>query len=147
MGADKALVVFGSSTGTTRILARAVRKGLESAGLSVEVRNASRTRPGDLVGFPVVLAGCSTWEDGRLQSDFRRLLSELGPLRLDGVAAGVFGPGSRAYPLFCRAVDVLQGDLLDRGARLVLPPFRVDGSAYPVRAAAAAWAGGIRRFL
>lgn len=147
MDDSHALVVFGSTTGTTRILADAVRKGLVAAGLDVVVRNAVRTRPKDLAAYPVILAGCSTWEGGAPQSDFRRLLAELGDLRLDGVAAAVFGAGSKAYPLFCHAVDLLEEELLRRGARLVMPSFRLDGSPYAARATAQQWAAGIGRFL
>lgn len=147
MAQPKGLVVFGSTTGTTRLLAGAVQKGLKLAGLDVVVRNVARMRPDDLRGYPVVVAGCSTWEQGCLQKDFQRLRNELGNLRLDGVRAAVFGPGSSTYPLFCKAVDVLEEEFSQRGARLVLPSFRVDGSAYGMRAAAQAWAEGFSRFL
>jgi flavodoxin I len=147
METSRGLIVFGSTTGTTRLLAGAVKAGLCEAGLDVVVRNAAQVRPAELVRYPVVVFGCSTWEDGHLQKDFRRLRSELGDLRLDGVLGAVFGPGSRSYPLFCKAVDVLEEEFHRRGARLVLPSFRVDGSAYGVRGAVRSWAEGIRRFL
>lgn len=143
----RGLVVFGSTTGTTRLLAGAVQKGLREAGLDVTVRNAARVRPVELGRYPVLVAGCSTWEGGSLQKDFQKLRSELGDLRLDGVVAAVFGPGSSSYPLYCKAVDVLEEDLTRRGARLVLPSFRVDGSAYGMRAAIKSWAEGISGYL
>ena len=148
MGTLRGLVVFGSSTGATRVLASAVKSGLRSAGIDAELRNAARVHPDQLAGFPVLVAGCSTWEDGAPQRDFRRLLSELGDLRLDGVAAAVFGPGSSSYPLFCHAVDLLEHELEDRGARLLLPSLRVDGSPYPARSRVRLWAqalGGLLR--
>ena len=147
MEQSRGLVVFGSTTGTTRLLAGAVRDGLRRAGLDVVMRNVARMRPQDLRGYPVVVAGCSTWENGHLQKDFQRLRGELGDLRLDGVRAAIFGPGSSSYPLYCKAVDVLEEEFSGRGARLVLPSFRVDGSAYAVRAAVQSWAEGIKRFL
>lgn len=142
-----ALVIFGSSTGTTRTLAGAVKKGLAAAGLDVVLRNASASRPSDLRGYPVILAGCSTWEDGKLQRDFERLLSEFGDLRLDGVLGGIFGAGSKSYSKFCRAVDVLEDEFTGRGARMVLPSFRLDGSPYAIRSTIQSWAEGIRGYL
>lgn len=147
MGTVRALVLFGSTTGTTRILAGAAKKGLLAAGLDVVVRNAFGARVSDLRGFPVILAGCSTWEDGRLQRDFGRLVAELGDLRLDGVLAGIFGAGSKSYPKFCRAVDVLESEFTGRGARLVLPSFRLDGSPYAIRGTVQSWAEGVRTYL
>lgn len=147
MGTERALVVFGSTTGTTQHLASAVRKGLEAAGLAVDVRNAANTRARHLAGYSIVLAGCSTWEDGCLQRDFRKFLAELGDLRMDGVLAAVFGAGSRSYPLFCHAVDLVERDLIMRGARLILPGFRLDGAPYAARPVVRSWAEGIRDFL
>jgi flavodoxin short chain len=138
-----ALVVYGSTTGTTQLLAVSVGRGLRAAGLDVVVRNAVRVRPQDLSRYRVVIAGCSTWEDGKLQRDFQRLVDQFGSMRLDGVAAAVFGPGSRAYNHFCHAVDVVEEEFTGRGANLMGPSFRVDGSAYPVREEAQNWARGL----
>jgi len=91
--------------------------------------------------------GCSTWENGCLQRDFQRFRAALGDLRLDGILAAVFGPGSHSYPHFCRAVDVLESELVSRGATLALPSLRVDGSVYGQRPLAQSWAEGIKARL
>lgn len=144
MEAKRGLLVFGSTTGATRILAGAVKEGMRLAGLDVVVKNVLRTRVEELSDFPVLVLGCSTWEDGCLQKDFQRLQGALGNLRLDGVLAAVFGPGSQSYPHFCRAVDVLETELVARGAMLALPSLRIDGSVYGKRPLAREWARGIR---
>lgn len=134
------LLLFGSTTGTTRLLAMAVRKGLETAGLPVTVRNVKQASPKELEDHSLIVMGCSTWEDGALQRDFQAFLPRLGAMRLDGHFAAVFGPGSKSYSHFCRAVDLLEQELSDRGARLVGPSLRIDGTGYSARPDAVQWA-------
>ena len=140
----RGLVVFGSTTGATRILAGAVKNGLRLAGIDVEAKNVLRTKVDELPRFQVLVMGCSTWENGCLQRDFQRFKDALGDLRLDGVRAAVFGPGSHSYPHFCRAVDILETELVARGATLALPSLRIDGSVYGKRSVAQTWAQGIK---
>jgi flavodoxin I len=147
MGTTRGLLVFGSTTGATRILAGAVKKGLRLAGVDVVSKNVLRTKVEELPTFPVLVMGCSTWENGCLQKDFQRFKDALGDLRLDGVLAAVFGPGSHSYPNFCRAVDVLEKELVARGATLALPSLRIDGSVYGKRSLAQDWAQGIKDCL
>lgn len=134
------LLLFGSTTGTTRLLAMAVRKGLETAGLQVTLRNVKQATPQELEDHSLIVMGCSTWEDGALQRDFQAFLPRLGQMRLDGRFAAVFGPGSKSYSHFCRAVDLLERELCERGARLVGPSLRIDGTGYSARPDAVQWA-------
>jgi len=134
------LLLFGSTTGTTRLLAQAVRKGLEAAGLKVTLRNVRQANPKELLEHELIVAGCSTWEDGALQRDFQQFLPRLGDLRLDGHRAAVFGPGSKSYSHFCRAVDLLESDFAGRGAELIVPSLRIDGTGYSARPDAFQWA-------
>ncbi|MEK7395144.1 MAG: flavodoxin domain-containing protein, partial [Fibrobacterota bacterium] len=71
----------------------------------------------------------------------------LGSMRLDGAKAAVFGPGSRSYPHFCRAVDLLETELVSRGAQLLSPSLRIDGSGYSMRGIAQEWAEHIADHL
>jgi flavodoxin I len=141
------LLLFGTTTGTTRLLAMAVRKGLETAGLSVTLRNVRQASVDELQSHSLLMMGCSTWEDGALQRDFRDFLPRLGNMRLEGHEAAVFGPGSRSYSRFCKAVDVLELELLNRGAHLAGPSLRVDGTGYSARPQAAEWASSLARSL
>lgn len=147
MGNLDTLLVFGSTTGTTRMLAGSVKKGLQNAGISVQAKNVARVRIVDIPRYPLLFVGSSTWENGCLQKDVQSFLERLGGLRLDGTRAAVFGPGSRTYPHFCRAVDVLEEELVRRGASLLNPSLRIDGSGYSMRELALRWAEGIGRSL
>lgn len=142
-----ALLVFSSTTGTTRLLAGAVKKSLQKSGFQVRAKNVARTRVDELPKYPLLFLGCSTWENGAIQRDFQFFLSNLGSLRLEGAQAAVFGPGSRLYPHFCRAVDLLEQELQDRGAHLIQPSLRIDGSGYSMRSVAQKWAEEIADHL
>lgn len=139
----KTLVVFGSTTGTTRILAQAVRKGLMQLGHDVIVRNARNQDPEELDQFDLLAMGCSTWENGQLQKDFRSFFEAVQSLDLKGKMACVFGPGHSSYHHFCHAVDVIETTLKEKGARILLPSLRVDGSPYQARTKAIEWAKSI----
>lgn len=139
----KTLVVFGSTTGTTRILAQAVRKGLMQLGHDVIVRNARNQDPEELDQFDLLAMGCSTWENGELQKDFRLFFEAVQHLDLKGKMACVFGPGHSSYRNFCNAVDVIETTLREKGARILLPSLRVDGSPYQARTKAIEWAKSI----
>lgn len=138
-----ALVVFGSTTGTTRLLAGSIKKALVTAGFQVRAKNVARTRVDELPRYPLLFLGCSTWENGEIQRDFQFFLANMGALRLEGAKAAVFGPGSRHYPHFCRAVDLLEEELQRRGAKLLGPSLRIDGSGYSMRDIARQWTEGI----
>ncbi|MBK8803947.1 MAG: flavodoxin-like domain-containing protein [Fibrobacteres bacterium] len=139
----KGLLVFGSTTGSTRILALSVKSGLADAGIPTVVRNARRAKVVELLHFPLIFFGCSTWEDGCIQKDFREFMHRWGGLRLDGIRVGVFGAGSRAYPHYCQAVDDLEHELVERGATLLGPSFRGDGSVYGLRPVVQKWANDL----
>lgn len=147
MDTAKGLLVFGSTTGTTRLLALSVKKGLTTAGVPTVVRNARRAKVVELLKFPLVVFGCSTWEGGCIQKDFREFMHRWGGLRLDGVHVAIFGAGSRDYPKFCQAVDDLEAELVQRGARVVTPSFRLDGSVYAQRPIAENWGAQLASYL
>jgi flavodoxin I len=136
----KTLVVFGSTTGTTRILAQAVRKGLMQIGHDVVVRNARNQDPEEVDQFDLLAIGCSTWENGELQKDFRPFYEALLRQDLTGKQACVFGPGHSSYRQFCHAVDLIETALKEKGAQILIPSLRVDGSPYQARTKAIEWA-------
>jgi flavodoxin I len=139
----KALVVFGSTTGTTRILAQSVRKGLQMAGHDVTIRNAKLQDPREIDRFELLVMGCSTWENGELQKDFHNFFQSLENHDLSRHTACVFGPGHSSYRQFCHAVDILESKLTEKGVKLLVPSLKVDGGPYTAREGALQWARAI----
>lgn len=139
----KAIVVFGSTTGNTEVLAEAVAEGLKVAGCEVLVRDASQANPSELKEHELVVLGSSTWGDGELQDDMDDFVRSFGSLAFEATPAAVFGAGDTSYDRFCEAVVTLSEELTARGARLVVEPFKVDGSVDRQLGNAAAWAASI----
>lgn len=123
----KAIIVFGSTMGTTRSMADIVESEMKASGVfDVETKDASETDPEVLLENDVIVFGCSTWGDGVLQDDFDAFSEKLKTLDLSGKRAAVFGPGESSYPQFCKAVDLLEGILAERGAEIAHKGLKAD---------------------
>jgi len=136
----RVIVVYGSSTGNTERMAKAVAKGVYAAGAQCRVANVAGIVPEELVGYDLLLLGSSTWGDGDLQDDFVSFAGGMESLCLGGKRAAVFGPGDSSWPRFCGAVDSLEQRLKACGAVLVAEGFKVDGEVEPCLAELESWA-------
>ena len=137
----KVIVVYGSTTGNTEALAKAVVSGLEEGGLEVRMKNVSEAEANELTDYDVIVLGCSTWGEGELQDDFIDFYEKMKNLSLSGKKAAVFGPGDKeSYPdTFCKAVDLLEEKLKESGAKIVAESFKVDGEVEEVIENAKNW--------
>lgn len=123
---EKAIVVYGSSTGNTEILAGALTEELKSR-FDVTARNVLDITPQDILDYDLIVLGSSTWEEGELQDDFRDFYDDMDQLDLSGKKVAVFGPGDSSWEEFCRAVDLLEEKSQELKANLVSPGFKWDG--------------------
>lgn len=142
----KALVVYGSTTGNTEMVAGYVAETLVGEGVAVDVRNAANIQAAGLAeGYDLVVFGCSTWgdEEIELQEDFEPLYEALDQAGLTGNKVAVFGCGDSSYTHFCGAVDALAEKSERLGARLVGMPLKIDGQ--PDKGEAVAWAKSVWR--
>ncbi len=137
----KVIVVYGSTTGNTEALAKAVVSGLEEGGLEVRMKNVSEAEANELTDYDVIVLGCSTWGEGELQDDFVDFYEKMKNLSLPGKKTAVFGPGDKeSYPdTFCKAVDLLEKKLKESGAKIVAESFKVDGEVEEVIENAKNW--------
>lgn len=132
---EKALIVYGSTSGNTEAVAKVVAKTLEDEGLEVALRDAARVKaPGLAEGYDLVLLGCSTWgdEDIELQEDFIPLYEDLDQVGLAGKTVAVFGCGDATFPHFCGAVDAITEKALAVGAKVLDLPLKIDGEPVDV---------------
>ena len=137
----KALVVYGSTTGNTELVAKYVAETLAGGGVDVDVQNVAKVSAAGLAGgYDLVLFGCSTWGDDEieLQEDFVPLYEELEEAGLTGKKVAVFGCGDSSYSHFCGAVDAIAEKAEQVGATLVGMPLKIDGD--PDKGEAMAWA-------
>src|SRR5689334_1819005 len=109
-----AIIVFGTTTGNTEILAEYVADGIDMAGVDVTLKNCTQASPNELLNYDLIALGCSTWGDGDMQDDFISFFDRLEGISLRGKRAFAFGPGDSAYDeSFCKAVDMIDQRLRD----------------------------------
>jgi len=126
----KALIVYGSTTGNTEMVAERVEATLKKSGWNTVLSNAADVSAQGLAdGFDLVLLGCSTWgdDDIELQDDFVPLFEELDQAGLSGKKVAVFGCGDSGYTHFCGAVDAIEEKAGNLGANLVTGSLKIDG--------------------
>ena len=122
----KAIIIFGSTTGNTEVLAQSVASGLEEGELEVTMSNVTTTKVDDLSNFDLIVFGSSTWNG--LHEDFEDFYQQMASLSLTGKKAAVFGPGDKEnYPdAFCESVDMLEERLKQCGADIVTESLKID---------------------
>lgn len=123
----KILVIFGSLLGKTKRIAVLIGKELQKAGFQeVKVKDVRDTDLNEIKDFDLVIMGCSTWDDGALQFDFREFHKKLMRAKFPGQKFAVFGLGGHKYPHFCTAPDILAGAIRMSGGTLVTENLKLD---------------------
>ncbi len=139
---SKAIVIFGSTTGNTEILAESVVEGLKEGGKEVTLKNVTETKIEEVAAYDLVVMGCSTWGEGELQDDFIDFYDSFSKDFLTDKKVAVFGPGdSEGYPdNFCDAVTSIEEKLKECGAKIVNDSLKVDGDVDDALDEAKDWA-------
>lgn len=127
---SKVLVIYGTTTGNTEMMAENIVSELKSGGAETAMKNVTDAKVHELSEYDVILLGSSTWGDGELQDDFAEFYSDLEEADLKGKKATVFGPGDSSYENFCEAVNILEKCLKKCGAELLLDGLKIDGEIY-----------------
>lgn len=115
-------VYYGSTYGNTADAAERIAASLsERLGVDVPVHEAGWSDVEGLAAHDLVLVGCSTWDGGELQADWRGWFPEIARLDLRGTTVALFGTGDQvAYAdTFVDALGILAAAFEERGATLV----------------------------
>lgn len=123
---EKAIVIYGSSTGNTEKLAQILAKDLEQR-FSVTLKDVVDAKPKDMEDKDLIILGSSTWNDGELQEDFQDFYDEMDSVDLKGKKAAVFGAGDSSWDEFCRAVDIIEQKVKEINGQIIIPGFKWDG--------------------
>jgi len=102
----RAIIVYGSTTGSTELLAGYVAKGMNEAGVDVTVLNVTDVDVEELLDYDIIFLGSSTWGEGELQDDFIGFYDDMEGLSLQGKKAAAFGPGDGQQGRRCRTAAV-----------------------------------------
>jgi flavodoxin I len=116
---SKIRIFYGSSTGNTAIVAKMIQA--ELGGLVEYVKNIAAAKPSELSEADALVLGVSTWEDGKLQGDWKRFLPQLDKLDLTGKTVALFGLGNADgfSGEFVTGLGTLYEVFKDRGANIV----------------------------
>ena len=137
---EKAIVVYGSTTGNTEQMASWITEMLAGLGYVVTMKNVTDASPSELADYDLILLGSSTWGEGELQEDFEPFYEQMDGISLKGKKAAVFGPGDSSYEQFCKAVDMLEEKLRELEAVVVVEGLKVDGDVGLVKDEIRDWA-------
>jgi len=124
----RALIVYASWFGHTRLMARALAEELEAHGISVVATPVDKIDPGEVLGYTIMLLGTHS-HVGHAPRQLRDLCEAIPHRRLCRMAIGVFGTKDRADQP--GGQEELADCLQERGCPPVLPPFWIErtGSA------------------
>lgn len=109
-------IFYGSTGGRTHRVALRIARELGPERCAV--LDVARASPADLLRFPKLIVGSSTWSGGSAQRDWKAFLPRLGEARLDSVPVAFFGLGDQVgFPgSFADALSVLHEAFVKRGA-------------------------------
>jgi flavodoxin I len=125
----KILVLFGTLTGNTEIVANQIYTALKTINTNVTLKNVIQTKAQDLEEADFIIAGASTWDDGMIQVDFGTFLEEIANEQpeLKNKKIAIFALGDSGYPQFCTAADVLEEQFAKYGLQPVTETLKLDG--------------------
>ena len=126
----KVLIVYGSTTGNTEMVAEQVTNILQDKGNDVTMKNVVDATVAELGnGYDLTVLGSSTWgdDDIEFQEDFALFYEDLDKAELKDKKVSLFGCGDSSYEHFCGAVDLLEDKMESLGAKVVGDSLRIDG--------------------
>lgn len=138
------LVLVGTQTGNSEVVADAIAEALGELGFAAHVLDMAEAYPELLADYRQLLAVTCTWSEGTFPDnavDFAEALDAVRP-DLTGVRFGVCGLGDRDYdPFYQTAAEHLVDLLRQSGAAEVQPLHDIDGGPTAADVAGAvAWA-------
>ncbi|MCD1261061.1 flavodoxin [Paenibacillus athensensis] len=122
----KVIMVYASSTGNTKKIAKLIGKALEQAGVDLTVRELPQATPSELEQYDGIILGSYTYGDGDLADEFLDYYEDMDGLDLTGKIAAVFGSGDTSYDNFCGAVDTLSAKLTELGAIIIQEDLKIE---------------------
>lgn len=140
---SSALIVYGSTTGNTEMVANRIGEVLSGKGVTVVVKEVTDATVSELGGgYDLTLLGASTWGDDSVefQEDFDPFFQEMDSAELTEKKVALFGCGDSSYEYFCGAVDELEEKMEKLKANVVSISLRIDGDPDDVDSEIVEWA-------
>lgn len=126
----KALIIYGTTTGNTEMMAEAIKQEMHAVGLETGLKEVTAASVKDLSAEQdVLLLGCPAYgdEEVALQEDFAEFYEKLDGCELNGANFAVFAPGDSSYTHFCGSVDLIEEKMESMGGNKVAAGLKIDG--------------------
>ncbi len=138
----KILIVYGSTTGNTEMVANWIKDALEASGEQADLFNATEIEPEVVSDYSLIILGSSTWGTGEIQDDFAEFYDAMSYEHFKGKKVTVFGCGdSDMFPdYFCQAVDTIAEKAIVCGADVALEVLKIDGDIDSYKSDVEEWA-------
>ena len=138
------LVLVGTQTGNSELVADAVAERLGGLGFAAHVLDLAEAVPEGLADYRQAVVVLCTWANGTYPDNAVDYVESLEAVRPDlaGLQFGIVGLGDRDYdPYYQTAALHLDALLTSCGARAAVPMHEIDGVPTPADVAGAvAWA-------
>lgn len=123
----KILIIYGTTTGNTEVVAQKVADQLRMAKQTVDLENVTEIIPEKLNEYEIIFFGSSTWDDGQLQSDVAEFVEkcQIKNITLANKKLAIFALGDSGYPHFCASAELLANAFSQ--AQLLNPTLKLDG--------------------
>ncbi len=126
---NRAAVLYSTRTGTTEIMAVAIRVGLTEAGVEVTLKKVEKAKKADLTRADAIVLGCPTYYDDLLPS-MKTFLFDIRKLNLKGKIGAAFGPyswsGESVQMIIETMKHILQMNVIEPGLKLLQRPEKSD---------------------
>ena len=146
----KAMIIFGSTTGNTEVMAGTVAKALEENEIETVTTNVTDASADNLKEeYDLILIGCPAYGDDEveLQEDFEDFYENMDGMDLSGKKFAVFAPGDSSYEHFCGSVDFLEEKLKELGGKIVQDGLKVDGDPDDSETETMQWSANLAKSL
>ena len=124
-----AAILYASRTGTTEVMAVAIRVGLKDAGIDVILRKVDRAKKSDLTKADAIVLGCPTYYNDLLPS-MKTFLFDIRKLNLKGKIGAAFGPyswsGESVQMITDTMKHMLRMNVIEPGLKLQQRPEKSD---------------------
>lgn len=127
-------IIYASTSGNTEAVCARVAQELASHELVPELYKVDRTDIRTLITGELFILATSTWEHGRINPYWDKLLKDMPELELAGKYAGFIGLGDTRYEpvYFCEGVNLLQEKFLAAGGEQIGTPLKINGTPFPL---------------
>lgn len=129
---DKAIIIYGTRTGNTEIMAVAIQVGLKEAGVQVTSKNTDKARTSDLLNADAIIFGCPTYYKDLLPS-MKSFLFDIRKVNLRGKVGAAFGPyawsGESVQMITDTMKYIFQMNIIEPGLKLLQRPEGSDMEA------------------